>query len=242
MPSSNPSRANPRRGAKAHVFVGDVDNPTLEPDDHHHLAKALRIRKGESVTASDGRGYWRECLFEDGPSLRPVGDVAFEPAATPRITIGFALTKSDKPEWAVQKLTEAGVDVIVPFAAARSVVKWEPDKAARNHERLVKVAREAAMQCRRVWVPEVRVPQTFAEAVAGVGGDVALADPDGEPLSLAKTCVFVGPEGGWSAEEIGVSAAKVSYSANVLRAETATVAAGLLLCALRSGFVRFHNQ
>lgn len=240
MPSSNP-----RRSAKAQVFVADLDAPILDPGDAHHLGRVLRLRPQEPVVAADGRGHWRTCLFtdtpSDGPALAPVGDVAFEPAPDPPITIAFALTKGDKPEWVVQKLTEAGVDVIVPFFAARSVVKWEADKAARNHERLVKVAREAAMQSRRAWLPEVRPATTFAAAVAE-SDNPALADPDGEPLSPGRTCLFLGPEGGWSGEELEAVAAKVSLAPNVLRAETATLAGGLLLAALRGGFVRFHDE
>ena len=231
------------------MFVADIHNPELDPDDAHHLGRVLRLRPQEPVVAADGRGRWRECVFQggpadgpgDGPGLAPIGDVAFEPAPDPPITIAFALTKGERPEWVVQKLTEAGVDVIVPFTAARSVVKWEPDKAERTHERLLKVAREASMQCRRVWLPEVRRTTTFAAAVAE-SDNPALADPDGEPLSLDHTCLFLGPEGGWSSEEFGAVAAKVSFAPNVLRAETATLAGGLLLAALRGKFVLFHDE
>jgi 16S rRNA (uracil1498-N3)-methyltransferase len=240
--------SNPRRHAAAHVFVDDLAAPALTPDDAHHLSRVLRLRRGEAVTASDGRGSFRECLFEggeDGPGLRPVGEAVFEPAAAPPIIVGFALAKGDKPEWSVQKLTEAGVDVIAPFLAARSVVRWDADKAARNTERLARVAREAAMQCRRVWLPEVRPVAAFGDVVAALRAEhvePALAEPGGQPLSLASPCVLVGPEGGWSGEELAAVPANVSLGSTILRAETATMAAGVLLGALRGGFVQFHDE
>jgi 16S rRNA (uracil1498-N3)-methyltransferase len=237
-----------RRHAAAHVFVDVLAAPALAPDDAHHLSRVLRLRKGEVVTASDGRGSWRQCEFtpgEDGPGLRPVGDVAFEPAAAPAITVGFAVAKGDKPEWSVQKLTEAGVDVIAPFLAARSVVRWDGDKAARNTERLARVAKEAAMQCRRVWLPEVRPVEPFASVVAGLRGagvEPALAEPGGSAPSPRSFCVLVGPEGGWSGEELASVPSKVTLGSAILRAETATMAAGVLLGALRGGIVQFHDE
>jgi 16S rRNA (uracil1498-N3)-methyltransferase len=228
--------------------VDDVAAPALElePDDAHHLTRVLRLRSGESVSVSDGVGGWRLCAFVGAGGLEPVGEAVREPAPSPPITVGFALTKGDKPEFAVQKLTEAGVDVILPFAAARSVVRWEDDKAARNYARLLRVAREAAMQSRRVWLPVVAPVQGFAAAVAGVvgaaGAPPVLAEPGGGPVSLDHPCVFVGPEGGWSEEELEAGAGLVSLGSDILRAETATVAAGVLLGALRGGFVRLHDQ
>lgn len=222
--------------------MASLDRPELDPDDAHHLGRVLRLRNGEAVTASDGAGSWRACVFSDG-ALEPDGEVQFEPALSPPVAIGFALTKGDKPEWSVQKLTEAGVDVIAPFVAARSVVRWDADKAARNHARLVRVAREAAMQSRRVRLPVVRPVVDFAVAATGLGalGPVALAEPGGSAVALDHPCILVGPEGGWTADEAAAVPAAVSLGPTILRAETATLAAGLLLCALRARFVRIHE-
>jgi 16S rRNA (uracil1498-N3)-methyltransferase len=239
-----------RRGAAAHVFVDSVDAPVLDEVDRHHLDRVLRLRPGQSVSVSDGAGSWRLCAYTGAGRVDPVADVAFEPRVEPAITVGFALTKGDKPEWAVQKLTEVGVDVVAPLLSARSVVRWEPDKAARNSERLGRVAREAAMQSRRVWLPEVRPVVPFAEAVAGAGavaGGVAaappaLAEPGGGALSLDHPTVFVGPEGGWSGEELDLGLANVSVGSTILRAETATLAVGIVLTAVRGGFVGIHDE
>lgn len=249
MRSSNPGLAA-RREAAAHVFVADLAAPAfvVGEEDRHHLERVLRLRAGETVSASDGAGSWRLCTFVGGGTLEAAGEVEFEPVAGPTIGVGFALTKGDKPEWAVQKLTEVGVDVVVPFVAARSVVRWGEEQSARHAERFRRVAKEAAMQSRRVWLPDVRPVVSFAEAVsgdvAGVGeaGRLALAQPGGEPVSLAHSWVFVGPEGGWAPEELALGLPNCSLGSSILRAETATVATGVLLCALRGGFVRNHVQ
>lgn len=219
--------------ARAHAFVVDLASPELEPADRHHLERVLRLRPGEPVTVSDGRGRWRPCAF--GPTLEPTGDIIADPEPQPPLTIAFALVKGERPEWAVQKLTEIGIDRIVPFAAERSVVRWDPDRAERNRARLAVVAREAAMQSRRTWLPEVEAMTTFDEVAARPGA--ARADRDGERPSTRHTLVLVGPEGGWSSQERATSLPSVALGPTVLRAETAAVAAGVLLAAIRAGLV-----
>jgi 16S rRNA (uracil1498-N3)-methyltransferase len=214
--------------------VADLDRPSLDPDDRHHLERVLRLRSGELVTASDGRGGWRPCRL--GPELDPTGDVARDPPPSPPVVVAFALVKGERPEWVVQKLTELGADRIVPFAAARSVVRWDAERAARQVERLRRVAREAAGQCRRTWLPAVEDMATF-EQLAGRPGAV-LADRDGEPPWLpVGGPVLVGPEGGWSDEERAGGLPRMALGPHVLRAETAAVAVGTLLGALRAGLV-----
>ena len=106
--------------------------------------------------------------------------------------------KGDRPELVVQKLTELGVDVIVPFVAARSVVRWDDERAGRHAERLAKVAREAAMQCRRPWLPTVE-PVTDLRATSRRRPGAALATLGGQSSVTQSTrLVLVGPEGGWA--------------------------------------------
>ena len=69
--------------------------------------------------------------------------------------MAFAPVKGERPEWVVQKLTELGIDRIVPLRTERSVVRWTGERGQATVERLRRVAREAAAQCRRVWLPEV---------------------------------------------------------------------------------------
>ena len=225
----------------AHVFVDDLDGDVLvvADDDRHHLERVLRLRAGEAVSASDGRGGFRACVWVgSGGRLEPVDDVERSPAPAPSLGVGFALVKGTKPEWIVQKLTECGVDRIVPFVAERSVVRWDEAKAASHALRWRRVAVEAAMQSRRRWLPEVAPVRPFAEVVGR--GEVVLADVDGEPPSLdVAPTLLVGPEGGWSPSERAAAGGRfVRFGATTLRAETAAVAAGVLLSALRDGAVR----
>jgi 16S rRNA (uracil1498-N3)-methyltransferase len=228
--------------AVAHVFVADLDVPELDEPDRHHLSHALRLRPGEEVTVSDGTGRWRSCRFVTGrpgggrPSvaLEPEGPVIYEEPPLPAVAVGFVVTKGSRPEWVVQKLTEVGVDRIVPLSSSRAVVRWDTARAARNVERLRRVAREAAMQSRRNRLPEVTDVLSFADvAVAGA----VLAEAGGTAPSLERPFVLVGPEGGWDHAELACGLPLVDLGPTRLRAETAAVAAGVLLCALRAGLV-----
>jgi 16S rRNA (uracil1498-N3)-methyltransferase len=220
--------------AAAHVFVSDVEVPQLTPEDRRHLERVLRLRTGDALTVSDGAGRWRACRF--GPTVEPDGEVEVDVAPAPAITVAFALTKGARPEWTVQKLTEVGVDRMVPFVAARSVVRWDGDRAARNVERLRRIARGAAMQSHRTFLPTVEELTGFGD-VAGRPG-AALAAAGGDPPDLARPCLLVGPEGGWSDEEAARPLARVALGPTVLRAETAAVAGAVLLAGLRTGLIR----
>ncbi|MCB1016292.1 MAG: 16S rRNA (uracil(1498)-N(3))-methyltransferase [Acidimicrobiales bacterium] len=221
----------PTPTAKAHAFVVDLDAPELDEADRHHLDRVLRLARGDLVTVADGQGAWRECRF--GPVLEPAGPVVVERPPTPPVTVCFAPVKGDRPEWAVQKLTELGVDVIVPLGADRSVVRWAGERATRHVERLRRVAREAAMQCRRPTLPVVEDVRTFADVAARPGA--LLADPTGRSPQRGDALVLVGPEGGWSDAERARAVPAVRLGPTVLRAETAAVVAGALLTALRPG-------
>lgn len=227
----------PWLGAAAHVFVADLGQPRLSPDDEHHLARVLRLRAGEEVTASDGAGGWRRCRFQGAAALESISEVAASPAPVPAITVGFALTKGERPEWTVQKLVEAGVDRIFPLTTARTVLRWDAAKGAREVARLRTVALGAAMQSRRVWLPAVEDVTSLRSLLTAASG-VAMAQVGGRALDISWPTVVVGPEGGWDEAELALGLPQVSLGPSVLRSETAAMAAGLLLCALRSGVVR----
>jgi 16S rRNA (uracil1498-N3)-methyltransferase len=216
-------------------FVDDLATPALGDDDGHHAARSLRLRDGEEISVGDGRGSWRRCRYVAG-ALEPIGDVVVEPPTMHQLCIGFALTKGAKPELVVQKLTELGIDRIVPFQAERSVVRWEDDRAGRAQQRLGAVARAAAMQSRRAWIPVVAPTTTVADGDWGVGA--VLADRGGRALTDGDVTVLIGPEGGWSVGELSTGWPTVSLGDQVLRAETAAIAAGVVLGALRSGHIR----
>ena len=251
----------------AHVFVHDLSagRPVLADDDLHHLSRVLRLRAGELVSVSDGRGGVQVCEWAGGAALEPVGELVRHPRPVPLLTVGFALTKGDHPGAAVQKLTEAGADRVVVVTSARCVARWPSAKQDRQLQRLREVARQAAMQSRRTWLPVVDGPVPFAafaageqvglrsgaaveptsggivgpsaSALAATPAAVALAVLGGEPLSLSTPTVLIGPEGGWTDEELAGVPHHVGLGPHVLRAETAAVAAGVLLAALRAGLV-----
>lgn len=220
------------RSSSAHVIVASLDAPVVDAGDRHHLTRVLRLRDGEVVTATDGAGAWRACRWRAG-SLEPDGPITAVPRPHPVLTVGFTPVKGDRPEWTVQKLTELGVDRIVPLRTARSVVRWDGDRGEAAVERLRRVSREAAMQSRRCWLADV----TDVCAPSALPG-AALAEPGGGPPTLDHPIVLVGPEGGWAPEELTGAAATVSLGPSILRAETAAIAAATLLCALRDGVLR----
>lgn len=216
------------------VYVEDLDRPVLRLDDHHHLARVRRVRNGDAVVLGDGLGSWRTARMHD-EEPESTSEVHYCEHLRPTIGVAFALVKGQKPELAVQKLTELGVDWICPFEAARSVVRWDEGKAEAAEARLNKVAREAAMQSRQPWLPRIEPVAAFA-AVAGIES-ACLAERGGDAPSLHRPVILVGPEGGWERHELEVDLPRVSLSTGVLRAETAAIVAGALLVALRSGRV-----
>jgi 16S rRNA (uracil1498-N3)-methyltransferase len=128
------------------------------------------------------------------------------------------------------------VDRIVVMHSNRSVVRWAGDRAAGHIGRLRAVARQAVMQSRQLWLPEVVGPEDFTSVARWPGA--ALAGPEGEPPSLDRPVTLIGPEGGWSDAEASVGLPLVSFGPSVLRAETAAVAAAAVLCAMRAGLCR----
>jgi len=242
VPGSSPGAAR----AAAQVFVEDLDAPEPTPDDARHLVTVRRLRPGETVVVADGVGSWRRCRFtgttqrDSGCAglLEPDGPVQHEPPPRPEVTVAFVPVKGERPEWAVQKLTESGVDRIVILGSSRAVVRWEGERGDRALQRLTRVAREAAAQSRRARLPEITTDpdlETLARRLAPVA--LALADPGGEPPDLGTPALAVGPEGGWDPDEAGGGWPLVRLGPGVMRAETAAVAAGVLLCGLRDGVV-----
>jgi 16S rRNA (uracil1498-N3)-methyltransferase len=218
------------RHSAAHVFVDQLDSPTLGDEDQHHLGRVLRLRDGESVTASNGRGQWRACVWRDG-ALEVVGEVVASAPPSVRCAVAFTPVKGDRNEWAVQKLTEIGIDEVIILAPTQhSVVRWsDADKQLRK---LRVVAREAAMQSRRVWLPNIVGLAALHEVCAGDGA--AVADPNGVALHAGVSLVVVGPEGGFAEEELPAGVPRVQLGDTILRAETATLVAATLLVARRA--------
>jgi 16S rRNA (uracil1498-N3)-methyltransferase len=213
----------------------------LDGDEAHHAVAVRRMRVGEALLLTDGRGALAEGAVEaTGKRTLDVRltsyDVVAEPA--PSVTVVQALAKGDRGERAVEVLTEIGAARIVPWAAARSVAVWRGDRAAKSLARWRATAREAAKQSRRAWHPEV----SELASTDDVRGIVAAADlavvlheeASGSLASLAvpeagNAVVVVGPEGGLTDEEVTAFVAAgthaVRLGTEVLRTSTAGVAA-----------------
>ena len=220
------------------VFVEDLERPEFDDQDRHHLSRVLRLRAGAALVVADGHGRWRTGRFD--AVIEVDGPVFVDPAPAPAITVAFAPVKGDRPEWMVQKLTELGVDRIVPLVVARSVVRWDSDRATHALTRLKRAAREAGRQCRRTRLPVIDAPRPFAELVSMPG--TCLAAQGGDPPTLERPVALIGPEGGWSPDELAAAPAVMSLGPYVLRAETAAMTAGALLVALRSGLLATRRR
>lgn len=247
-PAAEPVAFASTSGATAHVFAGALtDLVVLDGEDGHHLQRVRRVRVGERVTVADGHGHWRPydvTRSEQGSLvLGAAGPLSREPVLTPRLVVAFALSKGSKPEHVVADLTELGVDRIVPFRSARSVVRWDGDRVQSGTARLRRVAREAAMQCRRSTLPEVDEPVEVAALVTP--GTVVVGSPEGMapaavPMPTAgEWLAVVGAEGGLSPDEHAeltgrTDAVSVSVGPHVLRTETAAVALAAVLAARRT--------
>jgi len=213
-----------------HVFVDSLDAPIVSDEDLHHLTRSLRLRQGAELTASDGDGRWVTCRLGVGNQLDPAGAVADVPPRNSPVTVAFSLVKGSKPELAIQKLTELGVDSIVVLDADRSVVQWDAAKVALNLDRWMRIVREASMQSHRVRMPELSALVPASEWL--VRPEVYAAQFGGRQFGMAVQSIAIGPEGGWSAEEVAAAGSRtIDLGATVLRAETAAIAAGTLLCA-----------
>lgn len=245
-PPVEPSVALPAQyDAIAHVFAERLDDRvTVTGDDGHHLQRARRVRVGEAVTVADGHGRWRayEVVRSAGGEveLDALTLLGREPPLLPRLTVACSLTKGQKPELAVQKLTELGVDRIMLVEAARSVVRWDDDKASNAFGRLERVAREAAMQSRRARIPVVDGPVGTAELARFpglvVGAPDGLAAADLPAPAGGEWIVAVGPEGGFDDDELRTfgTAWRLAVGPFVLRAETAAIAAAAALAGRRA--------
>lgn len=219
------------------------DRYVLDGPEGHHAATVQRLRVGEGLLLGDGRGgtaaavvtaVGRDRLEVSVTSRR----YASEPS--PRVVVVQGIAKGDRGELAVQAMTEVGVDLIVPWAAARSIVQWHGDRGARARERWVATAREAAKQARRSWLPVVTgSPDAATPAVAALLSSAAAAFVLHENAAARLSTVdlpaagdivlVVGPEGGIAPSEVAMfeaaGATSVHLGDTVLRTSTAGVAA-----------------
>lgn len=238
----------------APVFVVDAV-PTgpefvLDGPEGRHAVSVKRLRPGEDVVLTDGRGHWSEGVVKaaegkDRLVVAELHEVHEEPEPTPRITVVQALPKGDRGELAVETMTETGVDEIVPWSASRCITQWKGDRALKALAKWRATAREAGKQSRRVRFPQVADAMTTRQVAAllTTADFAAVLHEDrahpSEPLATAELpasgsiVLVVGPEGGVSPEELEVfaqsGARAYRLGRSVLRTSTAGTAATALL-------------
>lgn len=213
----------------------------------HHAAAVRRLRGGEAVRLADGAGGIADCVVvgaEDGGLRLAVERVRRLDPPSPRFLLVQALAKGDRGELAVELATELGVDEVLPWAAARSVTRWEGARGGRSLARWRSTAREAAKQSRRAWVPAVGelcgTPQVTAR-IERASAALVLHEAAAEPLTAVPLptdgdlVLVVGPEGGLDPAELAAFAAAgaraVRLGDPVLRTSTAGAAALAVLSA-----------
>jgi 16S rRNA (uracil1498-N3)-methyltransferase len=205
---------------------------TLDGPEGRHAAVVRRLRPGERADVSDGAGTLAECVVSGAGQAPP----------QPRLAVAQALPKGDRGELAVELMTEVGVDAVIPWAAERSITKWQAERGAKALAKWRSTAREAAKQSRRAWLPEVTELATAAaltKRVAAAARAVVLeADAPAKLHELAlptsgEVLVLVGPEGGISPAERAAlrdaGATEARLGPTVLRTSTAGAAAAAIL-------------
>jgi 16S rRNA (uracil1498-N3)-methyltransferase len=218
----------------------------LEGPEGHHAAGVRRVRAGERLVLTDGAGagaHVEVVASGHGTLDVRVHEVSRQPAPRPRLVVVQALTKGQRGELAVEVLTEVGADVVHPWSADRSVVRWSGERGEKALRRWRTTAREAGKQSRRWWLPEVTEALDTPGVSALLGAAttaVVLHEGAATPVSAVTPAgegdlvVVVGPEGGITEEELSAfrdaGASAVRLGPTVLRASTAgVVAAGALL-------------
>lgn len=211
-------------------------------DDVHHIVKVMRSAEGDEILVSDGKGRVAQARIkrlEQKEVRADIVQILDEQREMPiRVTIGQGLPKADKMEWIIQKGTEMGAYAFLPFSSERTIVKLDEKKEGKKLERWQKIAKEAAEQSHRSVLPQVGSPATFktilAQSQAYSARVIAYEQESAvglkEVLNTLSTgdslLVLIGPEGGFSAEEVAQAKqagfVSVQLGPRILRTETAS--------------------
>jgi len=205
----------------------------LDGPEGRHGATVRRIGIGERVLLADGIGHRAEAVVEGVGAAElhlRLESITHEPQPEPRFVLIQALAKGDRDERAVEAATELGIDEVVPWQAARSIVIWRGERAARSLRKWESVVLAASKQSRRARVPLVSSPADEAAVIQRIDeASLAVILDEGATLPLAglelppsgDILLIVGPEGGIGPDELG-----------------AFVAAGAVAARLGSGILR----
>ncbi len=233
--------------ALARYYLQDLakGDYNFEPEEVRHIVSAKRQKVGAEFEVFDGLGHYAPvritAINSRSVSVEPLGEVAFEPRAKPEIEVAVAIPKSKRLQYMIEKLSEIGVNRVVPLVCERSVAGGSDPV-----ERYTRWAIEACKQSRNLWLPEFTQPVGFKQYIAVAKSPLLLADQQGESmaklvreqvLSAESFSCLIGPEGGFSAEEFELAEStgvlKVKLAGNILRIETAAVVLAGALMALR---------
>jgi 16S rRNA (uracil1498-N3)-methyltransferase len=206
----------------------------LQDDERHH-ARVLRVREGEEVEVFNGRGDSYLAKYESSDLIRLMQRTANREART-AIHLAMSIIQLDKFELVLQKATELGVRSIIPLITERTEVK--PERYRGKEDRWRKIIFEAVKQSGRALIPTLEPATRFAEVVERPGAKI-IFDPDAETTTTRPpenpTTVFIGPEGGWSEDELRMARDHrcifQTLGPRRLRAETAAIAATAILSA-----------
>lgn len=231
----------------AALFLCDdvsADVVVLTGPEGRHAATVRRVQVGEAVDLADGRGTRASCtvvgLGHDAVELR-VRSRVVESAPVPWLVVAQGIAKGDRGELAVELATEVGVDEVLPWAAARCIVKWEGARGERALGRWRSTAREAGKQSRRARSPVVGDPVGLDGLVrrAASATTLVLHEEASAPLASValpadgEVLLVVGPEGGITEPELAAltaaGATAVRLGASVLRTSTAGAAAAAVV-------------
>ncbi len=216
----------------------------IDGKDVNHMKNVLRIKSGEKVKISDGRGMEYECELDhydvECAVLKILNSFKSTSELPSKIYLFQGLPKNDKMEFIIQKAAELGVYKVIPVATKRAVVKLDDKKAAKKVERWNAIALSAAKQSGRSVIPEVDNVLSFTQAMEYARDmDVVLIPyelADGmtktkEIISAIKEgqkiAIFIGPEGGFEEEEVKMAekfgAHSITLGKRILRTETAGI-------------------
>lgn len=211
----------------------------LKGSELKHLRTVRRLRAGDEIELFDGQGkrYSARIAKENtNEAVVEITGVYPETSSSLNLVLGQALPKARKMDNIVQKATELGVSTVIPFSCARTVPRYDEKRSSVRVKRWQKIAREAAKQCGRTTVPDIRRIVSFRELLK-LYPDFGLKFIPWEEerrrglkallkRSHKKNKIFmvIGPEGGFTAEEISQAKSSgfvpVSLGKRILRTET----------------------
>ena len=227
----------------AHFYLNELlepgDTATILGLEARHAVTVSRLEVGEEVSIGNGLG-----LIQRGPiTVATPAELTIAVEQTTvverpaqALVLAQALAKGDRDELAIQAATELGVDAVVPWASARSIIKWEGAKVAKGLDRWTAIVREATKQSIRAWIPDVldlattkqlaRLAEETRMLVLEPTATTSLIDLE---LDERDITLVVGPEGGITSAELETliysGAELVQLGTNVLRTSTAGPAA-----------------